>query len=211
MPIRKTNFQEDGYYHIYNRGVEKRDIFLSEEDYQAFFDILRSYLSPSLQIQGRALQRIRSHRLDEEVKLLSFSLMPNHFHLLFQQKNADSLTNLMRRVLTAYSMYFNEKYDRVGSLFQGRFRAKEVLTDEYLLHLSRYIHLNPVKAGLVTIGNLSEFNWSSYGSYLERTKQEWINSDLILNYFPDREVGYKDFVENSVEEVLPKELLLESD
>ena len=113
MPYRKINFYENGFYHVYNRGVEKRDIFLDENDYNSFLSILSAYLSNQrVKLQGRAL-RIGRHQLHEEIRLMAYCLMPNHFHFLIQQKSKNSITNLMRRILTAYSMYFNEKYARV--------------------------------------------------------------------------------------------------
>ena len=215
MPIRKTSFYENGFYHVYNRGVEKRDIFLDEKDYPAFTGILKTYLSEEVEnaLQGRALQakRIRKHKLGEEVSLVAYCLMPNHFHLLLQQRFSTSITNFMRRVLTAYSMYFNERYDRVGSLFQGRFQAKEVTTDDYLLHLTRYIHRNPVEAKIVKIQNLEKFKWSSYPNFLGAAESGWVKSKAILDYFSsvDNKKDYRNFVEFESEEILPAPLLFD--
>ena len=215
MPARRTPFCENSYYHVYNRGVEKRKIFLDENDYKSFIGILRSYLSFPVKrekdiLQGRAL-RISDHRLYQEIKLLSYCLMPNHFHLLVKQNTKDAVTKLMRRVLTAYSMYFNEKYERVGGLFQGRFKAKEVETDEYLLHLSRYIHRNPLESGIVKVGDLQNYPWSTYTVYLGKNEIEFVKSNLILDYFNKSDSSdYQKFVEFEQRSAgLPKEFLLE--
>lgn len=216
MPIRKTSFFENGFYHVYNRGVEKREIFLDEKDYQAFLGILKAYLEPEIKpdrtlLQGRALERIKLHNLAQEVSLVAYCLMPNHFHLLLQQRFSNSITSLMRRVLTAYSMYFNSRYERVGSLFQGRFQAREVTNDEYLLHLTRYIHRNPVEAKIVKIQNLEKFKWGSYQNYLGLVDSGWVKPKAILDYFSstDRAKDYKSFVEFESEENLPEPLKLD--
>src|SRR4030042_3368719 len=183
MPYRKTKFYENGFYHVYNRGVEKRMIFLDEEDYQTFVSILKSYLSRPSPLEWTS--RIRNHHLFDEITLNAYCLMPNHFHLLVQQKLPSSITNFMRRTLTTYSMYFNEKYSRVGSLFQSRFKAKEVESDEYILHLSRYIHRNPLEAPLVRgINDLQVYRWSSYPAYLGREENRLVDKEFILGFFP---------------------------
>lgn len=212
MPYRKINFYENGFYHVYNRGVEKRDIFLDENDYNSFLSILSAYLSNQrVKLQGRAL-RIGRHQLHEEIRLMAYCLMPNHFHFLIQQKSKNSITNLMRRILTAYSMYFNEKYARVGSLFQGRFKAKEVSTDEYLLHLSRYIHRNPFGSAVSNTNDLESFLWSSYPIYLNRFESRFISTDPILDFFTgDKSEKYKLFVEEETDDRLPKDILLDDE
>ena len=216
MPIRKTSFYENGFYHVYNRGVEKRAIFLDEKDYQAFLGILKAYLSPEQKpdktvLQGRALERIKKHTLSDEVGLVAYCLMPNHFHLLLQQRFSHSVTSLLRRVLTAYSMYFNKRYERVGSLFQGRFQAKEISSDEYLLHLTRYIHRNPVEAKIVSIKNLALYKYSSYPTYLGLEERYWVKAKPILDYFSQKgsKQEYKNFVEFETQENLPEQLLFD--
>lgn len=154
MPQKNTvkTFTENGIYHAYNRGVEKRDIFIDEQDYAVFLHLLKYYLSPLevknvhplLEFQNFSI--VRPHPLaniEKEVELIAFCLMPNHFHLLLKQISIDGMTKLLRRILTTYSMYFNKRYKRVGHLFQGPYKAVLVQNDSYLLHLSRYIHLNP--------------------------------------------------------------------
>ena len=123
--------------------------------------------------------------------------MPNHFHFLVKKKNIDSMQKFIRSLLTRYSMYFNKKYERVGSLFQGPYKAVLVSKDEYLLHLSRYIHLNPNEY----TNNLIEA-YSSYAEYLGKRKTKWIKPKIVLSFFSQAKLPYleklntyKNFVE----------------
>ena len=199
---------QDGYYHIYNRGVEKRIIFQDKQDYKVFLSYLKYSLSEppkkgdvikTFTLQGSPFKGLPKmpKNFREKIELLAFCLMPNHFHLILKQKDKDSLKSFMMSLITRYSMYFNKKYDRVGSLFQGIYRAVLVTDEPYLLHLSRYIHLNPV--GFTKNLTLA---YSSYSEYLGLKKTSWLKPDFILNQFNNK-VGiefkkinsYKDFVE----------------
>ena len=214
MPSRNVirKFTENGIYHVYNRGVEKRNIFLDEQDYAVFLHLLKFYLSPtdpiemhpSLRFQSYSVVRPRPlENLDKEVKLIAYCLMPNHFHLLLKQSVVDGVTKLLRRISTTYAMYFNKRYKRVGYLFQGPYKAVSVETDSYLLHLSRYIHLNPHE---LTRRNLVNYPYSSYAYFLEIKHASWINPKIILNYFDkskllpflSRYQTYSDFVEKGL-------------
>lgn len=176
-------FQKGSYYHVYNRGNRKQKIFHTNGDYQRFMDRLSLYIK------------------NTPITLLCYCLMPNHYHLLLRQDASESLTPFMLRLGTSYSKYFNIKYGQVGSLFQGRFKTRHVESDEYLLHLSRYIHRNP----LVTPGvELEKSRWSSYGTYLRGEKTELVDPTYILSYFQkdNRSVDYKQFVEYDINEKL---------
>jgi len=182
MPAKNSvkQFVENGYYHIYNRGVEKRNIFLDENDYTVFLHYLKKYLSPGSD----------PHSLAKEVNLLSFCLMPNHFHLLAKQITRDGMTKLIRAICTNYVMYFNKRYERVGTLFQGKYKAVLVNNDTYLLHLSRYIHLNPHPGSDPKL-----YEYSSYGYYLGRKSATWLKTEEILNYFKtENKTGLKDYL-----------------
>lgn len=187
-------------YHIYNRGVEKRKIFLDEQDYKVFLTYLKQYLSnseESSELQGLTLQYHKTKSYFEEIELLSFCLMPNHFHLLVKQKNKNSIKNFTQSLFTRYSMYFNKKYKRSGPLFQGRYKATNVLNKDYLLDLTRYIHKNPFKY----TKNLIE-SYSSYSTYPGLNNTTWINKNVVLDYFGESTFvkynnikSYKEFVE----------------
>ena len=216
---------ENGYYHVYNRGVEKRKIFLDEQDYAVLLYFLKQYLSPPppdgafLTMTGFNPIRPRPIQpLDEEINLLAFCLMPNHFHFLLKQKTIDGITKLLHRICTSYSMYFNKKYDRVGKLYQGTYKAALIDRNEYLLHLSRYIHLNPVIdkvppcQGYKACTKPSEYPFSSYQYYLNKKKADWVKPDEILSFFktaqktfPKDIFSYQSFVEDYLED--DKEIL----
>ena len=191
MPRRNTvrKFIEEGVYHVYNRGVEKRKIFLDEQDYAVFLHLLKYYLSPIdptknhplMEFQGFSVVRPRPlTNLVKEIDLVAYCLMPNHFHLLLQQHSEDGVTKLLSKISTTYAMYFNKRYKRVGYLFQGPYRAVYVERDSYLLHLSRYIHLNPVE---LTGGTPVNYPYSSYPYYLELKHAGWVKPNIVLSFF----------------------------
>lgn len=203
-------YVEDGYYHLYNRGVEKRDIFLDDRDYKVFLHFLKKYLSPRPQrgffptVIGLTPVRPRPIKtLYGLVVLLAYCLMPNHFHLLVKQKTKDGITKLMNRLGTNYGMYFNKRYGRVGSLFQGVYKAVLIDTDEQLLHLSRYIHLNPFEIEGRNFEKLIDYPYSSYGDYLGERKSRWVETGEILSFFKKKTrtglidyLSYQSFVED---------------
>lgn len=206
MPARNIikTYVENGYYHIYNRGVEKRKIFLDTQDCKVFIYYLKLYLSPKDQIQkleGKLplrIGKIIAKNLSEEIDLLSLALMPNHVHLEVKQYTKDGIQKLMQRICTAYVMYFNRKYKRVGSLFQNKYKGILVENDTYLLWLSRYIHRNPMQLSQQEINFLQ---FSSYPYYLGLKSASWIKPEEILAFFKSRKdiLGsdtYKQFVEN---------------
>lgn len=201
MPLRKFPLIANHYYHVYNRGVEKRQIFFEVSDYQTFIDIFSYYARPKIKNRGKPVLSVRTGLsglglFEKEIKILCYCLMPNHFHFLFFQSKASSISQLMKRCCIAYVDYFNKKYIRVGPLFQGRFKAKFVGEEEYLLHLSHYIHRNP--AEFLESPDLSTYPWSSYREYLGLRRDKLSQPDLILGYFSsqNRTFSYRSLVEN---------------
>lgn len=200
-------YVEDGFYHVYNRGVEKRKIFQDGQDYKVLLKYLKETLSPpnpeSLKtiftLQGQSFKGLKrpTKNYFKELNLIAYCLMPNHFHFLVKQKSKTSMEGFMRSLITRYSMYFNKKYERVGSLFQGRYKAILINDESYLLHLSRYIHLNPSE-----YTQDLENAYSSYADYLGKRKTLWVNPGIIISFF-NQNTGlefkkfnsYKDFVE----------------
>lgn len=162
----------ESYYHIYNRGVNKRIIFKEDKDYAVFLNLLKRYLSnePIKDKSGRLYESMYGR-----IELLAFCLMPNHFHLLMYQKDAMAMTELLHKVATSYTGYFNKKYKRSGPLFQDRFKASQISLDEYLIHVSRYIHLNPER--------YLQWEYSSLPYYLENRKAEWIKPGQVTSLF----------------------------
>lgn len=175
---------ENGHYHVYNRGVEKRIIFLDDRDYKTFLHFLKFYLDPE-EKTDRHTGIPNRMSLADEISLLAFCLMPNHFHLLVKQTKKDSLTKLMRRISTNYVMHFNKRYQRVGPLFQGIYKAALIDTDDLLLHVHRYIHRNPIEliGGINPISALADYPYSSYGDYVEKRHSAWVQTQPILSYF----------------------------
>ena len=161
------NFTENSSYHVFNRGVEKREIFLKDEDYRLFQYYLFVYLRPLEEVLEKYPDlplRLSSKNLSEEVELLAYCLMPNHFHLLLRQRTRNGISKLLKQATNAYTLYFNEKNNRVGGLMQGSFKAAEIAHDNLFIHLVRYIHLNPVAAKVAK--DLNSYPWSSYADYL---------------------------------------------
>lgn len=211
MPSRFTVKQlvENGYYHVYNRGVEKRNIFCTKSDYKYFLFLLKSYLTSPDELEKtkkglnpqQKLSTLQRGRYESEIDLLAYALMPNHFHLLLQQRSKEGLSGFMKSVSNNYTSYFNKRYDRVGPLFQGRYKGVLVKSDEYLIHLSRYIHLNPRAEKEKNRNPLQGF--TSYEDYLGTRSTDWLKADIVLKMFLDPEnltiekhASYREFVEN---------------
>jgi len=204
-------FVPEAYYHIYNRGVAKQKIFLDDQDYKTFLSYLKLYLTfPNL--QGPTLKVSPSRQLKnyfDQIKLLAYCLMPNHFHLFVWQKDANEITNFMRSLITKYAIYFNKKYKRTGGLFGGNFKSNLVNTDEYLKYMFSYIHLNPIKTiepgwkkdGIKNIQRsvdfLKKYKWSSYQDYCEvnRIEGKILSRESFPGYFTDVEILKKEIFE----------------
>jgi len=146
---RTTSFAPEEFYHVYNRGTEKRNIFMSHADRDRFLALL--YLANQdepvdLKLQGSTLLEITERKAGNPlVEIVAYCLMPNHFHLLIREIEEGGISKFMQKLTTGYTMYFNKKNGRNGSLFQGRFKATHVENDRYMRYLISYIHLNPIK------------------------------------------------------------------
>ena len=151
------------FYHITSRGNERRDVFRSKADRERFLFYL-------------AIATERYH-----ARIHVYCLMSNHYHLLLETPEGN-LSQIMRHINGAYTTYFNTKRKRAGHLFQGRYKAILVEADEYATHLSRYIHLNPIRAGMVSVPE--DYTWSSYHYYIKRKKSpDWLVLDFVLGLF----------------------------
>jgi len=186
--VRKT-YVKEGYYHVYNRGVEKRTLFEASQDYKVFLKYLKEYLSPppkpeeikvTFTLQGEAFKGIprQSKNYSKEIELLAYCLTPNHFHLLLRQNSIDSMERFIHSLCTRYTMFFNKKYSRVGKLYQGPYKAVLINNDTYLLHLSRYIHMNPSE---YTSDLTSAY--SSYADYLGIRNTKWVKPKSVLAFY----------------------------
>ncbi|MEK9167829.1 MAG: hypothetical protein AAB769_00645 [Patescibacteria group bacterium] len=212
--MRKHPFLNNHTYHIFNRGVEKRDIFLDENDYRYFVHDLfvlndsepflnnkRTFAEKPGGIDRPRVPIIR----DPLVDLFVFNLMPNHFHLEARQKVDGGITKFMRKLGTSYTMFFNKKYDRVGPLLQGTFKAVLLEKDPHFMYLPHYIHFNPLdlmprhndrgSTSIIVAEEkmkfLSEYKWSSFQDYIGKNNFPSVTErEFLLNFFGGVE-GYK--------------------
>ncbi len=207
------------YYHVFNRGVEKRSVFSDARDYQRFTEIARYYLDSdppiSFSQRARMAPEIQHRVLDYSeglVEVVCYCLMPNHFHFLVRVVKDQGLETWVRRMINSYTRSFNTRSTRVGSLFQGPYKIVHVSSNEQLLHLSRYIHLNCVVAGLCP--HAEDYRYSSMGLYLKPDQPSWINSSIVLDQFSSP-ADYQRFVADHVSYALDldriKHLLLEDE
>lgn len=198
MPRKNTikSYVENGIYHVYNRGVEKRIIFQDEQDHKTFLKYLKEALSPpkdkkdllvDITLKGDTFKGIarQPKNFFGKIDLIAYCMMPNHFHLLLKQTSKNDLKEFIQSVATRYSMFFNKKYKRVGALFQSAYKAVLISDDPYLLHLSRYIHLNPSEY----FSDLTKA-FSSYAEYLGIRKTKWIKPELVLSQFTQTKLPF---------------------
>lgn len=231
MPARNRikQYVENGYYHIYNRGVEKRDIYLDDQDYAVFLSYLKDYLTPkkenelterlqdpntSYKERDKILKLLRLNNFYGEITLLAYSLMPNHFHFFVKQKSASSIDKFMQSLATRYTMYFNHKYKRVGFLYQDIYKAVLIETEEQFLYLSKYIHKQAIlHQGRTLRGRKDKKEYpSSYPEYLGKRHTEWVHPEEILNYFSktNYSLSYESFVNEQDDFVIIQDKTLAS-
>ncbi|MCK4905513.1 transposase [bacterium] len=170
---------EGAFYHVTSRGNEQKEIFVDEQDQKQF------------------LKYIEQQVTRYSIKVHVWCLMNNHYHLVIETPLAN-LSRVMQTLNTSYTVYFNHRHKRVGHLFQGRYKAILVQADEYLEHLSRYIHLNPVRAGVVK--KLEEYKWSSYRDYIYKNRNvQFLTTGFILGMFNSNTEKAKKLYKESIE------------
>jgi putative transposase len=196
------------FYHVYNRGVAKRPTFLNKRDYeQTLLTIIyyRFFNTPM------KLSRLKELSIDERenllikmeasskplIKIVSYVLMPNHFHFLLYQATDGGISKFLSTFANSYTKYFNTKYERVGPLFQGLFKSVRIEGDEQLLHVSRYIHLNPVISYVIKESDLVSYRWSSLPAFLKK-ESSFVWTDPILENFSSP-MEYKKFVLDQID------------
>ena len=178
-------FVNQSYYHLYNRGVAKQKIFSEMNDCLRLLKTFGFYLDDAhkTKLSEISKKEFKIINLTEPkkplVEIICFCLMPNHFHLLIKQLIDNGISTFIRRSLDSYTRYYNRKHDRVGPLFQGRFKSVPVESDEYILHLSRYIHLNPFSNKLAA--EADEYPWSSYNNYLRNQRTRICHPKFLLD------------------------------
>ncbi len=197
MPRRIIPFVNGYYYHIYNRGVEKRSIFENNRDYGRFIKTIKYYQVEGPKPKLSKFLNSSSFKLklnNKLVEIICYCLMPNHFHFLIKQLKEGGITEFVSKLSNSYTKYYNTKHTRVGPLLQGEFKAVLVESNEQFIHLSRYIHLNPIASLLVK--DLKNFRWSSYEEYINNTQGICFKEE-ILNSFKTPQ-DYQQFVLDQV-------------
>ena len=201
MPVRSIPLVNGEYYHVYNRGVASQPTFLTKREYERFLFCLSYYrfkdppvkLSRLLQLEHgeRDSLLLSLQKTDDKIiDLVAFCLMPNHFHILLQQLTDGGISTFIKQITASYVLYFNIKNERVGPLFQGAFKALRIENDEQLLHVSRYIHLNPLVSYVVRDNGFLSYPWFSLQDYSRNTKGI-VNTKPVLSHFKNSELYIK--------------------
>lgn len=194
---RIREFAENQCYHVFHRGIQKTKIFLEDQDYQIFLYYLNVYLGDPKVILAKYPNlpiRLQAKNLNNELEFISYCLMPNHLHFLLKQSTKEAVSKFMKQLLNAYTFYFNKKYERTGPIFEGRYKAVRITSDELLLHVSRYIHLNPVVAKIVNVPE--SYKWSSHKNFIEKNNK-LIKPESVLGFLKDTK-SYHEFVRNQI-------------
>ena len=174
MPSRNVNKidKPESYYHVYARGSSKQPIFLESADYHHFISLFARYLS--IKPQTSKERTVYPHYRGQ-IELLAYCLMKNHFHMLLYQVEKGSMSLLMKSIMTSYGRYFNLKYKRTGSLYESTYKASLIDAGNYLLHISRYIHLNP--------RYWQRYKYSSISYYISGAEVEWLQKERVAALF----------------------------
>lgn len=192
--MRKVPLVTGGIYHVFNRGVNKGEIFFFESDYRRFFRAAVHYKTKDTKFSYEKFPNALNDPVSlnvslkpikpmgpSKVQVLTYCLMPNHFHFLLKQLVDGGVTSYFRHLANSYSHYVSVKHKRVGPLFQGRFKNVLIQSQEQLLHASRYIHLNPLISDLVP--DLKNYPWSSYRAHIQNYEDELVEPEIILQDF----------------------------
>jgi len=197
--MRKDALVEYEYYHVYNRGVEKRDVFLCDRDYLRFLESTKEFnsIKPiySLYLHNQLKRKgvIEVGRLQKLVEIVCYCLNPNHFHFIIKQVEKKGISEFMKRLGGGYTKYFNYHYKRSGVLFQGKFKSARIRTNAHLLYLSAYVNRNYFIHGY---GDDSNWKYSSFLDYTKRGKSEICEMGVILNKFKDKK-DYREFIQEN--------------
>lgn len=211
MSGRNHFFLTNNIYHVYNKTIEQKRIFDDQEICKKFLDILTYYRSSQSLLRYSNFQNLSSElKIQYEKKIfdgrtyrisiLSYCLMPTHFHLLIKQKQENGISFFISQILNSFTRYQNIKNERVGPIFLHPFKSKYIQTEEQLKHVSRYIHLNPFSSGIVKEKTeLEYYSWSSFGHYLSQKNDSISEIKFILSLFNNDKTRYKKFVLDNAE------------
>ncbi len=198
--MRKIKFANGEFYHIFNRGVEKRNVFSNKKDLDRFFESMRAFnsISPIGSLYEQSFQKEKIKK--PLVNFIAYNLLPNHFHFILEQATEGGVSEFMKRLLGGYTWYFNQKNKRSGVLFQGRFKANHIDSNEYLLHSSVYVNLNHKQQLGGWTAKSKDLIKSSWEEYLGENKENFCKKDIILDQFRNIE-EYKKFSLDSLEDI----------
>lgn len=222
--IRNIVLANDQIYHVFNRAIDRQTIFKTKWEYKRVIATLKYYrftnlpikLSQLLNLPEEQKEKIIKELVEKDEKLvevIAYCIMPNHFHFLLKQVQDNGISKFIANLTNSYTKYFNIKHERKGHLFEGQFKAALVESDEQLIHLSRYIHLNPVSSFIIKDEELENYEWSSLPEYLNLTDIEFCNKKIILFFFPSLEkylIFLKDQISYAQELDKIKHLLIEN-
>lgn len=197
MAARKTILTTGEIYHVLNRSIQGIPIFRGKREYDIFLETMKYYLQPNPSIKFSLYRASRDRapiNLNQKlVTIINYCLMPNHFHLTLRQEQENGIKKFIQRLSNSFAHYFNVKYKNKGPVFEGKFKAIRVEDEEQLIHLSRYIHLNPVTSYLVE--NPENYFYSSYRVYLESERSEILDPSPVLSLFSSLR-KYREFVQD---------------
>lgn len=207
MSKRNLVLTTDEIYHVFNRSVGKQTIFSFKSNLTRILDILEFYRFPqelrfskfktlSQILRNEYLLSLRNK--SALVEIYAYAFMPNHFHLLLKQLKDKGIARFVSNIQNSFAKYFNTKFERHGALFQNPFKAKRVETDEQFVHVSRYIHLNPVTSYLIEFDELSTYPWTSFPIYAGNQENPFVSTKLLLQMFGSKD-KYIKFVGDQVD------------
>lgn len=215
--MRKEALRNGEIYHVYNRGVDKRDIFSESYDVARFLESMREFndITPTGSLYQRSFRKKQNQLSGSTAKprllvqIIAYCLNPNHFHFILKQVSDGGISEYMKRLSGGYTWYFNHKYERNGTLFQGRFKSVHVSSDIQLLHLSAYVNLNNEVHRLKKTDPLfARYPRSSWAEYIQlrKTKKDWCMKEPVLDQFKNcRE--YEKFAYNSLRGIVERKKL----
>jgi len=175
MPPRKTQFLKGNFYHIYNRGSNKENIFRKDENYRFL------------------LQRVKKYTMRDHISTIAYCLMPNHYHFLLRQDSDIPISKFMQAIFNSYTKAFNRMFSRSGTLFEGRFKSVYVDSDEYLIHLCHYIHRNPINSSPPLVKKIDNWEYSNYLEWIGKRNGKLVDNSFIQEHFPNRNM-YQEYV-----------------
>lgn len=198
--MRKVKLVIGEFYHIYNRGTDKRTIFVDQYDFERFLESMKEFnsIKPLGSLYENSFRDQLRSREPKLVNIVAYCLNPNHFHLILEQCKEVGLSNFLQKLCGGYANYFNAKYKRSGTLLQGRFKSVHINSNNYLLHLSAYVNLNN------QVHKIKGRNFrSSWNEYAQENQNHICKSDIVLSQFKNRK-EYQGFAENSLSDILQR-------